>query len=85
MVRIWAKLYKDNKIIKDFVYESIDNLSSETFYLHLEALSHKMDIPTPVVLSYHIKSYKDFNRCLFSAADFVESIAFDKLEIENAL
>ena len=84
MIRLWAKTTKGHKITKNYIYESIDNFSYETFYLHVQELCHKMDIPTPVVLDFHIKNFINFNNCVFLPRDFVESIAFDKLIIEEA-
>ena len=84
MIRLWAKTIKGQKITKSFIYESIDNFTEETFYLHIQELCHKIDIPTPVILDFHIRNYINFNNCSFLPRDFVESINFDKLIIEDA-
>ncbi len=84
MIRLWAKTIINNKIVKSFVYESIDNFNKETFYLHLQEICHKMDIPSPVLLDYHINNFINFNNCSFLPRDFVESINFDKLVVEDA-
>ena len=84
MIRIWAKCYKNNKIVKSFIYESIDNFKPDTFYLHVQEICHKMDLPTPLVLKYHTLNYVEFNRVIFKSADFVESINFDRLILEEA-
>ncbi len=83
-MRIWAKTIKNNKIVSSYVYESIDIFHRETFYLHLQEICHKMDIPTPVVLKYHLDNFTDFNNCRFLPSDFVESVSFDRLEVEDA-
>lgn len=84
MIRIWAKTYQKNKLIQSIIYERIDNFSRETFYLHIQEICHEMDIPTPVILNYHINNYINFNNCKFSKSDFVESVNFDKFVIEEA-
>ena len=84
MIRLWAKTTKGQKLTKSFIYESIDNFNKETFYLHIQELCHRMDIPTPVILSFHIENFINFNNCVFTNRDFVESISFDKLIIEEA-
>ena len=84
MIRMWAKITKGQKIQKNLIYESIDNFNKETFYLHIQEICHRLDIATPVVLNYHINNYVNFNNCFFSARDFVETINFDKLVIEEA-
>lgn len=84
MIRIWAKIYIKNHLVKDTIYESIDNFHEETFYIHVQELCHKLDIPTPLILNYHTNSFIEFNRCIFRPADFVEPVHFDKLVLEEA-
>ena len=84
MIRMWAKIMKGQKIQKNLIYESIDNFNKETFYLHIQEICHRLDIATPVVLNYHTNNYVNFNNCIFSSRDFVETIPFDKLVIEEA-
>ena len=84
MVRIWAKTIKNHKILASYVYENIANFNPETFYLHVQEICHKLDIPTPIVLGYHIQNYIEFNNCTFTQRDFVESVHFDKLVLEEA-
>lgn len=84
MIRLWAKTTKGQKLTRSYIYESIDNFNKETFYLHVQELCHKLDIPSPVVLNYHIENFINFNNCVFTTRDFVESINFDKLVIEEA-
>ena len=84
MIRIWAKTTKGQKITQNLIYESIDNFSKETFYLHIQEICQKMDIPTPVLLKYHTNNYINFNNCIFTSRDFVETINFDKLILEEA-
>ena len=84
MVRIWAKTIIDNKLQDDIIYEAVGNFKPEELYLHVGEICHKMDIPSPVVLKSHEKNYVEFNTCTFLARDFVESIYFEKLVLENA-
>ena len=81
---MWAKTMKGHKMTSNLIYESIDNFSKETFYLHIQEICHRLDIATPVVLNYHINNYINFNNCSFINRDFVENINFDKLIIEDA-
>ena len=84
MIRIWAKTMTGHKMTQSLIYESIDNFSKETFYLHIQEICQKLDIPTPVLLKYHINNYINFNNCIFTQRDFVESINFDKFILEEA-
>ncbi len=84
MLRLWAKTIKDQKITQGYIYESIDNFSADTFYLHVANICHKMDIATPVVLKTHVQNLVTFNNVTFLPRDFVESVNFDKFTIEDA-
>ena len=84
MIRIWAKTLKDNKITRSYIYESIDNFSEEKFFLHIERICNKLDIPTPAILKTHITNYVDFSTSKFLPRDFIESIDFDSFIIEDA-
>lgn len=84
MIKIWAKIIVDNKITKDIIYESVDNYTREEFFDHLSDICHQLNIPTPVLISNHYETYENFNMVKFLPRDFVESVDFDKLEIENA-
>ena len=84
MQRIWARTMHDGKIEKSYIYESVDNFKENTFFKHLEKICHEIDIPTPIILKSHIDNYVDFNNVTFLPRDFVESVDFEKLILENA-
>ena len=84
MIRLWVKTIKNNRVQLSYIYESIDNFHAETFYLHINEICHRLDIPSPVVLNYHINNFINFSSCRFKPTDFVESVNFDKFEIEDA-
>ena len=48
-------------------------------------LCHELDIPTPVLTKTHIFNFAKFNHVKFPARDFVESLGYDHLYIENIL
>ena len=85
MIKMWAKVMVKDKIISQYVYESIDNFSETDFFKHIEKICHHLDIPTPIILPVHIKNFYEFNNIVFRSNDFVESIDFDKLTLENAI
>lgn len=85
MIRLWAKVMVDHKIKKDLIYESIEQYSRDTFFLHISEICHQLDIPTPVLINADYSTYENFNNIKFLPRDFVESIDFDNLVIENAL
>ena len=85
MVRIWAKVVKDDKILKQYMFETLDAIDYSLFFDYLEDICSHLDIATPVLIKTHIFNYAKYNVVRFSASDFVEKIDFDKLVLENAL
>ena len=84
MFRIWAKVIKDEKIIKQFVYEKTETLDYSLFFDYVRYICETLDIPTPVIIKTHLFNYAKYNTLKFTKADFVENVNFDKLVLENA-
>ena len=85
MVRIWAKVLKNNKIVKDCIFEKFENIDYSKFFDYTMEICETLDIPTPVLIKTHLFNYAKYNNVRFNEEDFVESIDFDKLVFENAL
>lgn len=84
MVRIWAKIVKKEKILKDTIFEDFSSFDPNLFYDYIAKICESLDISTPVVLSKHIFHYINFNNTTFLSNDFPEEIDFDKFVIEEA-
>lgn len=85
MVRIWAKVMKEEKIIKDTIYEDFENnFDSDNFFNYIASICETMDIATPVILNKHLFHYVEFNTAIFLPSDFPEEVDFDKFVIEEA-
>ncbi len=85
MVRIWAKVLKEGKIIKQCVYEKLSPIDYSEFGSYLREICELLDCPTPILIKTHIFNYAKYNNVKFKKDDFVESVEFDKLILENAL
>lgn len=85
MIKIWAKLETNHRLGKNIIYESLDKYNSQTFYLHVQEICHRLDIPTPVIIPSHIQNFDQFNTTTFLSRDFVESIDFDKLILDHVI
>lgn len=83
MFRIWGKVIKDGKIIKQVTYERTDKFSYSSFFSYLADICEQLDIATPVLLKIHIFNYAKFNTVKFIPRDFAEHVDFDKLVLEN--
>ncbi len=85
MVKIWAKVLKEHKIVKTTtLYKNVDKMDWSLFFDYVSEICHSLDIPTPIILKNHIFNYAKFNFVKFNKDDFVESIDFDCLWLENA-
>ncbi len=84
MVRIWAKVLKEEKILKDTIYEDTSNFDSDNFFNYIADICQTLDIATPVILSKHLLHYVEFNTAIFLPQDFPEDVEFDKFIIEEA-
>ena len=81
----WAEAFlKDNKIVKQYMLEKFEVMDYSKFYDYLVEICENLDIPTPVLIKTHLFNYAKYNNVRFGESDFVESIDFDKLVLENA-
>lgn len=83
MVKIWAKIMTDGKIRKQYVYENDEKTDYSHFLIYLMDICRELDAPTPVLLKTHIFNFAKFNHVRFLPRDFVESVEFDYLLLEN--
>ena len=82
-MRIWAKVMVEGKIQKQYVYERNEELVYSKFFEYISEFCTALDVPTPVLVKAHIFNFAKFNHVKFIASDFVESIPFDHLFLEN--
>ncbi len=84
MFRLWGKIYKNNKIIKDTVITmDEDNKSRELLTeVCLDKICVTFDLQHPMWLNDNHKDYPAYGRTSFNQDHFIEQIDFDYLEIE---
>ena len=83
MIRIWFKVLKKDKILKQYVFEKQGVIDYSEFFEYVRESCENLDIPTPIVIKTHIFNYAKYNFVRFTNDDFVEEIPFDKLVLEN--
>lgn len=83
MFRIWGKIIKDGKIVRQITYEREDKFAYSNFFSYLTDICEGLDVATPVLLKTHIFSFAKFNTVRFIPRDFTESVEFDKLVLDN--
>lgn len=83
MFRIWAKLFKDNRMLKDTVVEdeSADTRTHKVFQA-LDEICYRFDLGKPLWLDSTIADFKRHDKARFTQDNFIESIDFDYMELQ---
>ena len=84
MVRIWAKIIKEEKIVAQTIFEQQSTFEIDDFFEYVSTICHELDIATPIILSKHLFHYIQFNNTTFCKNDFPEVVDFDKFVLEEA-
>lgn len=83
MFRLWGKIFKDNRMLKDQV---IENDASDTrthkVFQGLEDLCYAFDLGKPIWLDSSIQEFQRHSKARFYQDSFIEEIDFDYLEIQ---
>ena len=82
MFRMWAKMWKGNKLIRDMVVcrEEADTRTHKVFAA-LEEVCLSFDLSRPIWLDSTIENFKKHDRTRFTQDNFIDTIDFDFLEI----
>ncbi len=83
MVKLWARVVKEHKTIKKYDFCKDEILEWAAFYDYVREICHEMDLSTPVITKTHLFNFAKFNFVRFLKSDFIESVDFDYLMIEN--
>ncbi len=84
MFRIWGKLVKQNKILRDHVVCIEDYTLSRTkkVYQALDEMCQEFDLAVPIWLDLNKKEFICHARTKFTQDSFIESIEFDYLDFQ---
>lgn len=82
MFRLWAKEFKDNRMLKDTVIcdDGKDTRTHKVFRA-LEQVCYQFDLSAPIWLEANIQDFKRHDKTRFTQDNFIESVPFDYLEI----
>lgn len=83
MFRLWAKTFKDNRMIRDMVICNDDQTINRTkkIFDALDEVCYHFDLAKPIWLDSTIKDFKKHDKTRFSQDNFIDQIDFDFLEI----
>lgn len=82
MFRLWAKIFKDNRMLKDTVIcdDSTDTRTHKVFHA-IDETCYQFDLGKPIWLDATIQEFKRHDKVRFTQDNFIENIDFDYLEI----
>ncbi len=83
MVKLWIKVVRDNKIIKHTIVERDEKFSYAYFRDYVSEGCYALDEATPAIIRSHLTNFAKFHRVVFTPSDFVETVSFDKLVVEE--
>ncbi len=82
MFRLWAKIFKDNRMLKDTVIcdDSQQTRTHKVFHA-LDEICYQFDLGKPIWLDATVNEFKRHSKARFTNDNFIEQIDFDYLEI----
>ncbi|MGB4660584.1 MAG: hypothetical protein WBI07_15525 [Mobilitalea sp.] len=83
MFRLWAKVFKENRMVKDMEVRNDDEEMRRTqkIFHAIEEICHEYDLSKPIWLESTIADFKRHDKTRFTKDNFMEPIDFDYLEI----
>ena len=84
MFRLWAKEFKDNRLLKDITISDMaeDKSRTKKVFDAVDEVCYEFDLSRPLWLDSNIAEFKRHAKTRFSSDNFVDSIAFDYLEMQ---
>lgn len=83
MFRIWGKIIKENRLVKDTVIvNSGKDTRTKKVFAALESICYEFDLGRPIWLDVTINDFKRHSKARFTGDNFLEPVDFDYLEIQ---
>lgn len=82
MFRLWAKEWKDNRMVRDLtVCDDSDDTRTHKIFHALDEVCYAFDLGKPIWLDATVKEFQRHAKVRFYQDSFIENIPFDFLEI----
>lgn len=82
MFRIWAKIFKDNRLVKDTVIcDNSDDTRTHKVFRALDEIIYRFDLGKPIWLDATVAEFQRHAKARFTQDNFVENVDFDYLEL----
>ncbi|MCI9079301.1 MAG: hypothetical protein HFH68_10325 [Lachnospiraceae bacterium] len=84
MFRLWAKEFNDNRLIRDITISDMaeDKSRTKKVFDAVDEVCYEFDLSRPVWLEKNINEFKSRSKTRFYKDNFIESVAFDFIEIQ---
>lgn len=84
MFRLWAKIWKDNRLQQDMVVCNDNQELNRTrkIFDAIDEVCYAFDLSKPIWLDITIEDFKRYDKTRFTKDCFIDEIEFDYLEIE---
>ena len=83
MFRLWAKEFKDNRMLRDMVIcDDSDETRTHKIFNALEEICYEFDLSKPIWLDTNIREFQKHAKVRFYQDSFIDGIDFDYLEIQ---
>ena len=83
MFRLWAKIFKDNRMLKDTVIcnDNIELNRTRKIFDSIDEICYQFDLSKPIWLDSTVADFKKHDKTRFTQDNFIDRIDFDYLEI----
>lgn len=82
MFRLWAKTFKDNRMLRDIVVcDDSNETRTHKIFNAIEKICYEFDLSKPIWLDATVTEFKKRDKTRFNQDNFVDAIEFDYLEI----
>lgn len=83
MFRLWAKIWKESRLLKDTIIENdnTDLTRTKKIFQAIDEICYSFDLPNPIWLDSNIEEFKRRDKTRFTQDNFIETIEFDFLEL----
>lgn len=83
MFRLWGKLWKENRLVQDIVIcNGSEDTRTHKIFQALDEICCAFDLSKPIWLASNVDEFQKHDKTRFRQDSFIDSIAFDFLEIE---
>ncbi len=81
-MRIWFKLMKDNRLLRDTtIADESEDTRTHKIFRALDAVCMEFDLAKPIWLDSNISEFKRHAKTRFRQDSFIEQVPFDFMEL----